>query len=247
MNWFDDGGASYAAHRPTYPSQLAEALAAIVPRRRLAVDVGCGNGQLTVLLAQHFDEVIGLDPSADQIANAAPADGVGYRIAPAEATGLDDAGADLITVAQAAHWFDLPAFYAEVRRIAAPGGVLALITYGVVVLEPELRQRFSQLYTDEIGQYWPPERRHVDSGYADLDFPFELIDVPPTAIERDWTLDQFGGYLRTWSAARKAEAAGAGQLIDDYLDDVRAAWGPGPRRVRWPITVIAGRIGGEWG
>ena len=241
-NWFTSGGAGYAAHRPTYPPDLARRLAELAPARRLAVDVGCGSGQFTALLAEHVDRVIGLDPSADQLAHAAAGAGVEYRRAAAEQTGLDDACADLITVAQAAHWLDLPPFYDEVRRIAADGAVLALITYGAADLPPDLQPRFTRLYRDELGPYWPPERRHIDAGYADLEFGFPRIDVTAPPIEREWTLDDFTAYLATWSAARRAAAAGDGHLIDRFAVDVRDSWGPGRRRVRWPLTVVAGRV-----
>lgn len=244
MNWFSAGGAEYAANRPSYPAEVAALLAAEAPGHGLAVDVGCGTGQFTALLAAHFDAVIGLDPSADQIANADGAAGIEYRVAAAEATGLPEDCADLITVAQAAHWFDLPAFYDEARRIAVDGAVIALITYGLTVVEPELAERFSHFYTDEIGPFWPPERRHVENGYADLAFPFEPLALEVPAIERDWTLDQLAGYLGTWSAARHAAESGAGDLIGKLVDDLRPAWGPPDRRrrVRWPVTVRAGRM-----
>ncbi len=243
MNWFDAGGAGYAAHRPTYPAALAGLLAALAPARRCAVDIGCGTGQLTVLLAGEFDQVIGVDPSADQIAHASPAAGVDYLVGGAEATGLPGGCADLITVAQAAHWFDLPVFYAEAARIAVDGGVLALLTYGAPELDSAVAERFSRFYTREIGPYWPPERRHVDDGYARLDFPFAPIPVTAPPIERDWTPDEFAGYLRTWSAVRRAEQAGIADPVADLSADLESVWGPGRRRVRWPITVLAGRIG----
>ena len=134
-NWFDQGGQSYAQFRPAYPEALAAFFAAAAPATGLAVDVGCGNGQLTTLLARHFARVVGVDPSADQIAHAKPASGVAYAVARAEKLPLADGVASAVTAAQAAHWFDLPTFYAEVRRIARPGAVVALISYGVLVLE----------------------------------------------------------------------------------------------------------------
>lgn len=243
MNWFDAGGADYAAHRPDYPPELVRVLAGLAPGRRCAVDVGCGTGQLTALLAGAFDRVIGVDPSADQIAHATAAPGVAYRVGDAAATGLPAHCADLITVAQAAHWFDLPAFYAEAARIATAGALLALITYGAPELDPAVAARFSRFYTDEIGPYWPPERRHVDDGYARLDFPFPPVPVAVPPIERWWTLDQLTGYLQTWSAVRRAERDGAAGRVSALADDLRPVWGDGARRMSWPITVRAGRIG----
>lgn len=244
VNWFDQGGAAYAAFRPDYPPELAAFLAMISPGRNRAVDVGCGAGQLTVGLAQHFEVVVGVDPGADQIAHAAAHPHVRYVVAPAEATGLAAGAADLITAAQAAHWFDLDAFYPEVRRLARPDAVLALITYGAPVLEDDLRDRFDRFYADEIGPFWPPERRLVDTGYADMPFPFEALTAPEFAIRRDWALAEFLGYIGTWSAVRRARAAGRGDVLDRFTADLAASWGEPDRRrpVVWPIRMRLGRV-----
>jgi ubiquinone/menaquinone biosynthesis C-methylase UbiE len=127
-NWFAQGGSAYAKFRPSYPAELAAFLALVAPDKSLAVDVGCGTGQLTAQLASHFGQVIGLDPSPDQIANAIQHPHVRYECAPAERLPLDAGTVSLVTAAQAAHWFDLPAFFGEVRRVAAPGAVVALAT-----------------------------------------------------------------------------------------------------------------------
>jgi SAM-dependent methyltransferase len=242
-NWFDQGGRAYARFRPEYPRELAAYLASLAPDHDTAVDVGCGNGQLTQLLAPYFGKVVGLDPSADQIANAIPDERIDYRCASAEQLPLPDASASLVTAAQAAHWFDLPAFYREVRRIARPGAVVALVSYGVMKLEAELDERFQKFYRDEIGPYWPPERKLVDSGYATIDFPFEELAPPALEIRLDWHLSEFLGYLTTWSAVRSAREAGREDLLIAFANDIGAAWGDPNRRrpVRWPINMRIGR------
>ncbi|MGO4477549.1 class I SAM-dependent methyltransferase [Massilia sp. 2TAF26] len=242
-NWFDQGGRAYARFRPEYPRELAAWLASLAPDHDTAVDVGCGNGQLTQLLAPWFNKVVGLDPSADQIANAIPNERIAYRCAPAEQLPLLDASASLITAAQAAHWFDLPAFYREVRRIARPGAAVALVSYGVMKLEAELDERFQKFYWDEIGPYWPPERKLVDSGYATIAFPFEELAPPALEIRLDWHLSEFLGYLTTWSAVRSAREAGREDLLIAFANDIGAAWGDPNRRrpVRWPINMRIGR------
>lgn len=241
VTWFTSGG-DYAAHRPTYPRELADVLFDAAPDNRCAVDVGCGTGQLTVLLAEKFERVVGVDPSQDQIANATAATNVDYRVSAAEALDVPDASTSLITVAQAAHWFDLPAFYREVRRIAIPDAALALITYGVVQLDDDLVDRFDRFFRDEIGPYWPPERRHVDNGYADLDFPFDRIDAPSVAIVRSWTAAEFAGYLGTWSAVRRARDAGRADVLEHAVDELAEFWGDGRRTVRWPVSVLLGTV-----
>lgn len=243
-NWFDQDGQSYARFRPEYPAELAEYLASLAPDRLLAVDVGCGNGQLTGQLAEQFTTVFGLDPSEEQLAHATPRDNVRYRCAPAEALPLPERCASLITAAQAAHWFDLPAFYAEVRRIANPHAVLALVSYGVLQLDAELDARFQQFYREEIGPYWPAQRQLVDSGYATLDFPFEPIAPPAMTIRLEWTLDEFLGYLATWSAVRQAREAGREDLLQRYASELAQGWGDAEARraIVWPINMRIGRV-----
>lgn len=244
-NWFDRGGGAYASFRPDYPPALAAYLAGVSPGRRRALDVGCGSGQLAGRLAAHFDAVIGLDPSLEQLENAAEHARVTYLCAPAEDIPLNDGSADLIAAAQAAHWFDRPAFYAEARRLAAPGAAIALVSYGVPRLGDDmLNERFARFYHDEVGPYWPPERRLVDSGYADIEFPFAELAPPALAIERDWRLDEFLGYISTWSAARRAAEAGQDGILAAFAGDLSRLWGGErrPRRITWPITMRIGRI-----
>ena len=243
-NWFDQGGGAYARYRPDYPEALADFLAETAPDTALALDVGCGNGQLTRLLADRFDTVVGSDPSADQIAHAEPHPRVRYVVGPAERLEAETGSVSLITAAQAAHWFDLPAFYAEVRRVAAPGAALALISYGVAVLEPPLADRFLAFYTDEIGPYWPPERKLVDTGYAGIAFPFTELPTPDLHIVREWSADAFLGYVSTWSAVRRAIEAGQEAMLATFSHDLLKLWGDPTqlRWVSWPIAMRLGRI-----
>lgn len=267
-NWFEAGAEGYSRFRPSYPPALAAHLAEATRRsvaaagaasagsagagersagsadtRGLcALDVGCGTGQLTVALAAHLPRVIGADPSADQLSRAAAHPRIDYVQAPAERLPAADASVHLVTAAQAAHWFDLPTFYAEVRRVAAPGALLALITYGVIETAPDIAARVDRFYSAEIGPFWPPERRHVDAGYRTLDFPFAEVPLPALAIVGELTCDELLGYVSTWSAVRAAHEAGRAGLLHDFAADLRALWGDPARTltVRWPIS---GRLG----
>ena len=244
-NWFTHGGASYASHRPNYPSALAEWLAEVTPTRGVAVDAGCGSGQLTVQLAQHFERVIGTDPSASQVVHAAPHANVSYLCAPAERLPLATGCADLITAAQAAHWFDMPAFCTEAARIARPGAVVALVTYGVLhVVDDEIDGIVQDFYHRVIGPWWPAERRHVETGYRELHFPFAALAAPRLAIERDWNLADLLGYIGTWSAIKAATQAGEGARLDAFARALHDAWGDPQhaRRITWPLALRAGRL-----
>ena len=168
----------YARFRPVYPPELYAWLAAQAPARGLAVDVGTGNGQAAVALAAHFDRVIGVEPSDGQLANATPAARVEYRHGAAEATGVDAASADLLTVAQAFHWFKQDAFFAEVRRVVRPGGCLAFWCYGLAFITPDIDAAVHHYYEDLLGPYWEPERKLVEQGYRNVGVPFDEIGAP---------------------------------------------------------------------
>lgn len=132
----------YAASRPDYPAALFEALRAECHLQPGAVvaDVGAGTGLLTQgLLAQGYT-VTAIEPSDTMRAAAdhALARYVGYTSAAgtAEQMPLPDASADLITAAQAFHWFDIPAARAEFLRVLKPQGHVALIWNDRVLTDP---------------------------------------------------------------------------------------------------------------
>ena len=241
---FSTHSAGYAAYRPTYPVALVDYLAGLCAHRGVALDVGCGTGQLSVLLAERFEHVIATDASAQQIEKASGHAKVGYRAAPAEYSGLPDHSVDLITVAQAAHWFDLQAFYAEARRVGKPGAGLALITYGVIQADPEIDPVIQHFYKDVVGPYWPPERRHVEEGYRSLPFPFDELAAPALAIEVRWKAPELIGYADTWSAVRGAEKALGREPIERFRRDLLAAWGDPERRrtIRFPLSLRVARL-----
>ncbi|KAM4023878.1 uncharacterized protein ACNLHF_024828 [Anomaloglossus baeobatrachus] len=98
----------------------------------LAVDVGCGTGQNTKILASHFQNVLGVDVSEAQIEEAKIAvnfPNTTFRVSPAEEISVDDESVDLLTAHAAVHWFDIGKFMKEVDRILKPGGCLALFCY----------------------------------------------------------------------------------------------------------------------
>ena len=240
---FSGHAGTYAAARPRYPAALFDWLAAQCERRELAWDAGCGNGQATVALAAHFERVVGTDPSAPQIAQAEPRGNVEYRVEAAESPTFADASVDLATVAQALHWFDLDRFHAGVRRVLRPGGVIAAWTYALSNVDAGVDAQFMRLYETVLGPYWPPERQHVENGYAHLPFPFERIDAPAFAMECNWTLSQYLAYLRTWSAAQRYLRETGDDPVALVEPEFRLAWGDpsATRTVRWPLGLRVGR------
>ncbi len=235
----------YADFRPCYPADLFGWLAAQCRGHALAWDCGAGSGQASVALAAHFAHVRATDASADQIAHAERHAGVDYAVAPAERSGLPDARADLVTVAQALHWFDLPAFYAEVRRVLRPGGVIAAWTYGVHLTEGDDVQAVVRHFHDHVvGPHWPPERRHVENGYSELPFPFARIATPQFTMQVRWTLAQLLGYLGSWSATARYRQASGSDPLPALQQQLLPRWGDPaqPRTVSWPLSVVAGRL-----
>jgi SAM-dependent methyltransferase len=242
---FSSAAEGYAAHRPTYPAELVRFLARLAPGRRLAWDAGCGSGQLSVLLAEGFERVIATDASAEQIAHAAPHPKVEYRQSRAEASGLNDASADVITAAQAAHWFDLPAFYAEVRRVGRPGAVVGLTVYNLVQVDEAIDRVVRRFYAEVLGAYWPAERRHVENDYASLPFPFDAVEVPRLEMRATFTLPRLIEYMRTWSAVIALERAKGRAPLEALRHELAPLWGgggDGARPVHWPLTLRVGRV-----
>lgn len=240
---FSTIAARYAAYRPHYPPELVDVLADRAPPGT-GWDVGCGSGQLSVALAARFARVIATDPAQAQLDAATPAPNLEYRCAPAEASGLPPHSIALVVAAQAAHWFAWPQFTAEVARVAAPGALVALVSYGILVVDdPAANAIIARYYRGDAWSYWPPERAHVENGYRDLVLPWPAVSAPPLAMTAAWTRDELVGYLTTWSATVKLVAARGTGPLDAVGDALAAIWTEGERReIRWPLTVKLARV-----
>lgn len=234
--------ASYARYRPRYPDALFAFLAEAAPARTRAWDCGTGSGQAAVSLAAHFAHVIATDASAEQLAHATPHPRVEYRVAPAEASGLDMDSVDLVTVAQALHWFDFHGFYAEVRRVLRPGGLLAAWCYYLNQITPAIDSVLRHYYHEVVGPYWSPRVQHVQARYKTLPFPFEEIAAPTFVGETTWTLADALGYLESWSARQEYLRVRGADPLDEIREALAAAWGDAarPRPVRWPLSMRLG-------
>ena len=242
---FSGHAGDYRLYRPAYPPGLFAFLTDTALAHDLAWDCGTGNGQAAVGLAEHFGKVIATDASAEQIANAEPHPRVEYRVAPAERSPLADRTADLVTVAQALHWFDRDRFYAEARRVAKPGGLLAVWTYDLHSVSPAVDVVLDRLQNEFVGPYWPPERVYVNAGYRTLPFPFPEVAAPAFEMTADWDLSRFVGYANTWSATKRFIQAHGFNPVDRLAADLTAAWGDPAtvRTVRWAFHLKAGRVG----
>jgi SAM-dependent methyltransferase len=189
--------------------------------------------------------VIATDASEAQLRNATQVPNVEFRVAKAESSGLESGSVDLVTVAQALHWFELDEFYTEVRRVTVPGGVIAAWSYGAGSAGDDIESLLRGFQDVTVGPYWDARRKWVDEGYRTIPFPFEEIPSPPIQLRVEWTLSQLGGYLRSWSAVAKFVGERGYDPVAPLLEQIGQHWGP-PERTRtvtWPLAVRVGRIG----
>lgn len=242
---FSSVSAGYATYRPHYPDAVFDFLGSVAPARDAAWDAGTGTGQAAVGLARVFTQVIATDPSVSQIEQAAPRPNVTYRVATAEQSGLDDGSMDLVAAAQAVHWFDQPRFWSEARRVLRPRGIIAIWTYTALEISPRIDAVVQRFYSGIVGPYWPPERRQVETRYQSIAFPFQEFTAPSFVIERQMSLADLAGYIRTWSATRAFVKHQQRDPVDGLQGELRRAWGA-PQELhaaRWPVAMRVGRVG----
>jgi len=240
---FSAQAADYAKFRPRYPDELFRYLATVAPGNELAWDCATGNGQAAVALADVFERVIATDASEKQIDNAEAHQRVDYRVAPAEESGIESKTVDLITVAQALHWFDLEQFDAEARRVLRSQGIVAAWAYKLARVEPAIDSVVNHYYSEVVGACWPAERVLVEK-FEELPFSFQEIVAPPFEMVAEWDAGHLIGYLRTWSATQRFVAENRRDPLKEIQEELRTAWGEAEqlRRVVWPLTVRVGRV-----
>jgi len=239
---FSKDSKKYAAFRPTYPQALYDFIMKHVTKNGVAWDCASGNGQVAKDLSDRFDKVYATDHSANQIANAVQKDNIIYSVSPAERTSFAGKQFDLITVGQALHWFDIPAFFNEVRRVSKPGGVVALWGYSLVSINNTIDPVIRHFYTEVIGPYWDKERKLVDDQYKTVEFPFDKIEVPSFEFSFQWTFDELIGYLSTWSSVQKYIKQNQSDPVEQVIGDIRRLWGEGRKKVSFPLFVLMGTV-----
>ena len=194
-------------------------------------------------LATRFARVFATDISAQQLAHAHPANNIHYSVAPAEKTDFGANQFDLITVAQALHWFDMPLFYDEAKRTARNGGLLAVWGYSLLSIDHMIDPFLEDFYHNKVGRYWDPARKLVENRYADIPFPFRQIVCPQFLIRVRWTLDQCCGYLSSWSATQKYIRENKSDPVRDFPDHIANMWkAEEVKEVTFPVFMKLGRI-----
>ncbi|XP_057492379.1 uncharacterized protein LOC130777958 [Actinidia eriantha] len=254
---FDKQAEIYLDARPNYPKEWYSMLADRTTHHSLAWDVGTGNGQAALGVAEHYEQVIGTDVSEAQLKYAVPHPRVRYLHTPLSLSDDElvnligcEGRVDLVTVAQAVHWFDFPRFYSIVTRLLRkPGGVFAVWGYNDIVVSP-IFDPVMKRFHDTTLPFWKPDIKHLFEGYRTLPFPFESIGLGsegepmPLDIPKKLSFDGFLGMLRSWSAVVMAKERGVDLLSEGVVKELACAWG-GPNLVRsvvYKAFMVAGKV-----
>lgn len=233
----------YARYRPAYPQELYDYILSYVQQRGHALDCATGNGQVASTLAGDFRRVCAIDISESQLNHAPRLENIEYAVCRAEQTPFVDSSFDLITVAQAYHWFDCSRFYQEVRRIGRPHAIVAIWVYGLVHSEPPIDSIIHRWNFETLAPYWEEERKQVYSFYRDLPFEFQRIPAPEFQIVVEWTTEDLIGHLGTWSALQKMKRHVGDEPFQSVIAEIKRSWGRATRKTfTFPIVLHLGRV-----
>jgi SAM-dependent methyltransferase len=200
---------AYRAFRPEYPDSLYGWLAGLCERHDAALDCATGSGQAACGLVRHFRRVVATDTDPAQIAEALRNERIEYVVAPAEALTPALGTFDLVTVAQGAHWFDLPVFYSRLEALLAPGAVVAIWGYSHCRIAPDIDAAVQECLNTAIDPYWAEGNRIIMDHYRTIPFPYDEIEAPAFTMVVNWTPEAFFGFARTLSAYKRLRATAA--------------------------------------
>lgn len=234
----------YARYRPRYPDDLFVYLAEMAPGHELAWDAGTGNGQAALGLAAHFSQIVATDSSERQITHSFRHARIRFRVGPVEEVDLERQSVDIITSAQAIHWFDLDLFYQSVFRVLKPGGLIAVWCYDRTEIDPAIDRVVKSYSSEIVGPYWSPKLRFVNRHYRTLPFPFAEIRAPKFGCRANWRLEDVLGYLHSWSATQAFIEQQGYDPVDEIRPALANAWGSPNlyRTVRWPLYLRVGYL-----
>lgn len=238
QDYFSKQAAIYSKARPTYPRELFQYLANIAPSNERCWDCATGNGQAAISLSENFKQVIATDGSEMQIINAARRANIEYHVATAEQSGLDNASIDLITVATAAHWFNLDLFYTEAQRVAKANGILAVWTYSEAKISPEIDAIVEWFMYTYLKDYWPDGRWFVRNKYQTLPFPFKIIETPAFECKVEWNRAQWLNYVMSWSAYTNYEQKKNNSPLPELELALEKYWNAAEtKNIQWPLHL----------
>ena len=239
---FSVNSQQYARYRPSYPESLFSYLSEISPGHTAAWDCATGSGQAAVACANWFSRVEATDISQEQIQHAAARPKIHYSVCSAEAAPFAKQTFDLITVAQALHWFDRVKFYQEAERVLKPGGILAVFGYGFFEINPAIDRVINETLHARIDPFWAQGNRLLMSGYRDVSMPFQELNPPRHfAMRLEWNLRQLLEYLRTWSAVKGYVAELGTDPVVELESKLKPVWGI-PEKINPVIMPLFLRI-----
>lgn len=239
---FSKQASEYSKYRPHYPDTMIDYLISFVKNKSKALDVATGNGQIAHKLSTVFEKVYGIDISQKQLDNAIPAPNLEYKLESAEKTSFDNQTFDLITVAQAIHWFDFDLFYKEIYRILKPDGIFAVLGYGLFSTNVESDVIIRNYYYNIIGPYWDEERKYVDKNYTTIPFPFDEIATDSFENHLTWSFDELMGYLETWSATQHYILKNNSNPLDLIREEFKISWEKNDKKVTFPLLFRIGKL-----
>ncbi|HEY0090962.1 MAG TPA: class I SAM-dependent methyltransferase [Flavobacterium sp.] len=237
---FSTQSTAYSKYRPHYPDELIDYIMTFVNKTNQALDVATGNGQMASHLSKYFKKVYATDISKNQLNNAVKHENIIYSLNGAEKTNFNDEQFDLITVAQAIHWFDFERFYMEVYRTLKNDGVFAVIGYGLFSSNSHSDKIVAKLYEDVLGSYWHPERRYLDENYTTIPFPFNEFPTNKFTNQLTWSFEQLEGYLDSWSATQHYKDKHGSNPIDYIRAELRESWENNDKQVTIPLLLRIG-------
>ena len=240
-DYFSSESDKYALFRPKYPKEVFIQIENLLKEKTRAWDCATGNGQVATGLSEFMKEVEATDISRQQIENAELKPNIRYSLQPAEKTNFPEKFFDLVTVAQAIHWFDIPKFYHEVRRVLKPGGVIAVMGYGLFRSNMETNKIIDHFYHDIIGPFWDEERKYLEEEYKTIPFPFDETQVPEFRTSEDWSYERLTGYLRTWSAVKHFKRERGEDPVAFIENDLTSSFGR-KGKVEFPILLRLGKL-----
>lgn len=239
---FSKQASEYSKFRPQYPDKMIDYLVSFVKNKGVALDIATGNGQVAHKLSRFFETVYAIDISKNQLDNAIPSDTIIYKVAAAENTFFKDHDFDLITVAQAVHWFDFDLFYKEIYRILKPDGIFAVLGYGLFSTNTDSDKILRNFYHNIIGPYWDAERKYLDENYKTIPFPFDEIATQPFINHFMWTFEELIGYLETWSATQHYISKNNKNPLDLIYNELKISWQKNDKKVLFPLLFRIGKL-----
>ncbi|KAL6180122.1 hypothetical protein ACLB2K_046790 [Fragaria x ananassa] len=256
---FDKQAEIYVEARPTYPKEWYSKLAALTPQHSLAWDAGTGNGQAALGLSEHYQQVVATDISEEQLKYAIQHPRIRYIHTPTSLSedemvnligGGHENSLDLITVAEAVHWFDLPQFYPLAKRLLRkPGGIIAVWAYNRMLVNPEFDPVFDR-FRENCIPFTHPNSKYVRAGYKTLPFPFESVGMgregEPLTLEipKEVSFQGVERMLRSYSAVIRAKDQGVDMLSEEVIKEFERAWGGRDlvRSFKYEAFMLVGKL-----